>query len=306
MKTNIFLMLVMTIFITSCAKQKVENNAKKAMENLIKEIVKYPESLKISDPEIMFTNDSLCIIHVNVKSQNGFGADVEDKMEYIYLLYNDTAYENIEATKNLFIYATEDDYNKQKEDKIYKDLDYEQGLYYLSSLNINTSGHMVGDYDGKQKVDVPINLGTGSWELDYYIDEFMEKTATPYIRLRGIGVFSNSATTNSRMFAYLCVDKSSYSFKLIEYDDNVVKDDDNLYNFIIKDSKGEIHKFYYLSNHNGTIKEFLNCYHYDDIIQILSKGGEITIKVTKNSYYKDSYLFKMNVSGFDKAKEYLN
>ncbi|MCD8296946.1 MAG: hypothetical protein LUC88_05175 [Prevotella sp.] len=310
MKTKIFLMLVMTIFITSCAKQKVENNAKKAMENLIKEIVKDPKSLKISEKEIVFSDDSLCIIHVNVKAKNGFGADVESKMEYIYLLSNDTAYESIEDVKDNCIYVTEEDYNKKKDSQIYKDLEYKQGLYYLSSIYLNTSGRKVGDKEFKQIVDIPINLGTGSWELDYYLDEFMEKTASSYLRMQGKGIFSNSAITNSRLTAYLYIDKSSFSFKLLEYDDSLVKDDDT-YTFTIKDANGEIQYFQYMYNYNGKITGYGDRYsgrnYYDDIIKILSEGGIITVKAVNNSYYsKDTYLFKMNVSGFDKAKEYLN
>lgn len=46
---------------------------------------------------------------------------------------------------------------------------------------------------------------------------------------------------------------------------------------------------------------------YDIMKNVLSKGGTITISVKEKTRYgtPDTYLFKLNVSGYDKAKAYL-
>ena len=57
-----------------------------------------------------------------------------------------------------------------------------------------------------------------TWEVKYYLDEFQEPTGDPYI-VGGpfYGNFSNSATTNSNLKAYVFYDGAYTSIRLFEY-----------------------------------------------------------------------------------------
>lgn len=62
-----------------------------------------------------------------------------------------------------------------------------------------------------------------SWELDYYVDDFGDKTDTPYIKCVIEGDFSNTATMSSDLTVVVFYDFKSdfpFSFRLIEYGDH--------------------------------------------------------------------------------------
>ena len=59
-----------------------------------------------------------------------------------------------------------------------------------------------------------------SWVLDYYVDDFGDKTDTPYIKCVIEGDFSNTATMSSDLTVVVFYDFKSdfpFSFRLIEY-----------------------------------------------------------------------------------------
>ncbi len=75
--------ILLTSMIVSCSqKTKFEGAAKKQMEATFKEFAKDPSSVKLSNSETVFNDDSLCIIHVDFIAKNGFGLDVKDRFEY--------------------------------------------------------------------------------------------------------------------------------------------------------------------------------------------------------------------------------
>ncbi|MBR8760360.1 hypothetical protein IX308_000472 [Porphyromonas levii] len=123
----------------------------------------------------------------------------------------------------------------------------------------------------------------------------------------GSGVFSNSATTNSKMTAILFMDKTyDFSFKLIEYNSSIVKSDDS-YEYRIKDSTGEVYEMtLYNSDESGQMSSW-SSENKEIIKKILSKGGVITVAVRERHAYStpDTYLFKLDVTGFEKAITYL-
>ena len=71
----------------SCSN-RIEKDAKKQMEQTMRELAKDPSSLQISDIKTMFANDSLCILHFRVSAKNGFGAIRSSLYEYVYLIIN--------------------------------------------------------------------------------------------------------------------------------------------------------------------------------------------------------------------------
>ena len=203
------------------------------------------------------------------------------------------------------VFVSKEKYEKDKKGTIYESLSYEAGLRYLAAIYVNGKGREAGVKDGED-FNIPVPTGTGSWELRAYQDEFGEKGSQKYLLLMGSGVFSNSATTNSRMTAILYMDKDDFSFKLIEYDSSVVKSDHS-YTYRIKDSEGDVYEMtLYNSDSSGQMSTW-GSEHMKKMEEILSKGGIITVSVRERNAYStpDTYLFKLNVDGYTKAKTYL-
>ncbi|WP_028904409.1 hypothetical protein [Prevotella sp. P6B4] len=293
---------------TSCSKSaKLEKAAKEQMEATFKEMARDPSSVSLSNIETVYSDDSLCILHCDFSAKNGLGAEVKDKCEYIFISSNGKNYESyMEISKNEEgVFVSPEKYDKEKKGTIYEPLSYEAGLRYLAAIYVNGKGREAGVKDGEEFC-IPVPTGTGSWELRAYQDEFGEKGSQKYLLLMGSGVFSNSATTNSRMTAILYMDKDDFSFKLIEYDSSVVKTDDS-YRYRIKDSDGDVYEMtLYNSDSTGQMSSW-GSEDMKKIEEILAKGGTITVSVKERNAYStpDTYLFKLNVEGYAKAKSFL-
>lgn len=96
MKKIIFI-LSLVLVLLSCSSE-MENKAKDQMEKTIKEIAKNPESIKLSNIETVYCDDSICILHFNMIAQNGFGGYSNNKEEYI--LFKD--YNDDDSTKAIY------------------------------------------------------------------------------------------------------------------------------------------------------------------------------------------------------------
>ena len=244
-KLNLITAIVLCVLaLCSCSqKSKLESMAKDQMEKTFKEMAKDPESVKLSNLETVYSDDSLCIIHVDFAAKNGLGNEIKDRCEYIFISSNGKNYESYQesAKEEDGLFVSQDKYNKEKKGTIYETLDYEPGLRYLAAIYVNGNGREAGNSEG-ESFSIPVPTGTGSWEMKSYKDELGEEGASKYLVLMGSGVFSNSATTNSKMTAVLFMEKTGdFSFKLIEYSSSVVKSDDS-YDYRIKDSEGEVHE----------------------------------------------------------------
>lgn len=309
---NFFLIIttcVLSFFISSCSqKAKLENEAKKQMEATFKEIAKDPSSVKLSNDEIVYSDDSLCIIHVDFAAKNGLGTEVKQRTEYIFIHSNGKNYEAYQEipNDNEGVYVSEEKYEKAKKGKIYQSLDYNSGMRYLAAIYVNGDGREAGNSES-EAFSIPVPTGTGSWDLKSYQDEFGEEGAGKYLVLMGNGVFSNSATTDSKLTALLFIDNDfDFSFKLVEYNSSIVKSDDS-YDFRIKDSQGDVHSMtLYNSDESGQMHSW-SSEDKETLKSILKKGGVITVSVRERDAYStpDTYLFRLNVSGFDKASSYL-
>lgn len=309
---RIFILTVMfaaCLSIISCSNSsKLEKAAKAQMEATFTEIAKDPSSVKLTNPTTVYCDDSLCIIHVDFAAKNGIGTEVKHRFEYIYINSLGKSYESYQqiSDEEGGVFTQPEKYEKNKKGTIYEELSYELGLRYLAIMHVNASGREAGVRDG-DSFRIPVPTGTGGWDLKSYKDEFGEESSDKYLVLTGTGVFSNSATTNSEMTAFLFVDKDyDFSFKLIEYNSMVVKSRDS-YEFRIKDSEGEIHEMrLYNSRESGQMSAFV--IYNSEMRSILEKGGIITVSVKElNNYYttSDTYLFKMDVDGFQEAMAHL-
>lgn len=275
------------------------------MEALVKELAKNPESVKIDNVNAIYQNDSLSIIHFDFTAKNGLGMESTDKMEYIFLVQGGKKYEAIHELAADSVYLDKPTWEKNRKGKIYENLDYDAALRYLAAIYLNDNGRVAGDKACEQEVNIAVPTGTGAWELKCYSDSFGEETNDKYIVLMGKGVFSNSATSNSELQVVFFIDEESFSFRLFEYSSSPVKDDDAAYVTRVKDSEGNVHDFrLYNIGKSGQIgtndKEM-----YDEIVEILNKGGEITVIMSYNYYIQTDYRFKLNVDGFKKAINYV-
>ena len=84
MKKYIVIILSVMLII-SCSNNGLENQAKEQLKTTMKEMLKNPDSAKLTNVKTVLNNDSLCIIHFTCKAQNGFGGFSSSRHEYIYL-----------------------------------------------------------------------------------------------------------------------------------------------------------------------------------------------------------------------------
>ena len=295
--------------VSSCSNpgSKLEKAAQAQVQAKLTELAKDPSSVKFDAIETKYLDDSLCILHMNWTAKNGLGHEVTDQIEYYYIGANGKFYEAYqEFSGDGAIFCTEEQYNKQKKGKIYENLSYGDGLRYLVAIFTNTSGREAGNSEGGPFA-IAVPTGTGQWELKAYTDEFGEEGNEKYLVLSGTGTFSNSATTGSKMRAILFVEKGGdFSFRLIEYSSSVVKSDDS-YSYHIKDSEGEV---YDMTLYNSYSSGQMSTWRSADVTKmsaILNKGGVFTVAVRELNAYgtPDTYLFKMDATGFANAIKYL-
>lgn len=303
----LFLALIAVLIVGCSQSSKTSSDARTSMEALLKELARNPESVKIENVNTVYGNDSLSILHFDFTAKNGLGMENTSKMEYIYLVQGDKKYEAVHELGSDNVFVDTQALEKLKKGSIFQDLDYDSALRYLAATYINGNGRVVGDKSKEQEVNISVPTGTGSWELKSYSDSFGDETDDRYLTLLGNGVFSNSATLNSDLKALLFVDGNSFSFRLIEYGFSPVKDDDAPYNTQIKDSEGKVHNFtLWNSGQSGQIGPLSQSQNdYKEFVDILNKGGEITVIMNYNRYSETDYRFKMNVDGFNKAIKFV-
>ena len=143
----------------------------------------------------------------------------------------------------------------------------------------------------------------GNWELSYYVDEFNEKTSNAYIYTKEIieGVFSNSATTDSRLYVTIAVDKEDISIFLYEYGSHQVKNYSSRsrqeYEILLKTEDGkkyEIRGLIYPGGDRVYIAEAFR----DTVLSALKSGGKISFYLVESDYTISEYLFSVETTNF--------
>lgn len=307
MKRNFLIMALTTVIaiaLAACSSrsQKTSSEAKTSMEALVKELAKDPESVKLENINAVYETDSLSILHFDFTAKNGLGIESTDKMEYVYLIQGGKKYEALHELAADSVYLDNASWEKNRKGTIYENLDYDGALRYLAATFVNGNGRVVGDKSQEQEVKIDVPTKTGAWELKHYSDSFGEETNDSYLVLMGKGVFSNSATSNSELDVVFFVDKDSFSFRLFEYGSSPVKDDDAMYVTRIKDSEGNVTDYrLWNAGQSGQIGSINMANDYAKILDILNKGGEITVIMSYNDYGQSDYRFKLNVDGFNNA-----
>jgi len=139
------------------------------------------------------------------------------------------------------------------------------------------------------------------WEKRYYVDEFNNPTSNAFIAPTDTisGTFSNSATTNSRLNAYVRVNSDDCEIMLWEYGSSLVKAYSTTdYDITILLPNGTKKYFTGTMYKNGTVICFDN---YSEIIALLKNTDGILkfyIKEDSKHGVNSTYLFEVNTSGF--------
>lgn len=155
-----------------------------------------------------------------------------------------------------------------------------------SQSQVQTDDSAQTDEDTPANENSPTDEDTSSqdsslWDISYYVDDFNQPTEDAYICSTTAfpGTFSNSATTDSLVYAHIAVDKDDISIFLYEYGSNQVKNsssyNDDIYNIKMRTADGTDYNF------TGTIycgsdRIIVDPEHRAEVIDALSQEGNIT------------------------------
>ena len=143
---------------------------------------------------------------------------------------------------------------------------------------------------------------TGVWMVKYYVDEFNMPTSEGYITTKNYveGTFSNSATTNSKLYVIWLIDKDSVAIKLAEYGRTVVKSsyDSTDYSILMLDPNGNRVSMTG-TMYKGGDRIYIDSSYEARVLDALKQNGSVTFKITEQGKYaSSSYLFKMDDTSY--------
>ena len=82
MKKVLMFMAIMIAVVSLSSCNSFEDKTKKQLRTTMEELAKNPETLKITNEKVIFSNDSMCTISFIGKGQNGFGGYSSSELEY--------------------------------------------------------------------------------------------------------------------------------------------------------------------------------------------------------------------------------
>lgn len=148
-----------------------------------------------------------------------------------------------------------------------------------------------------------------NWTTQSYVDEFNSPTNIKYLKATAYGTFNNSATNKSNLRADILIDYCSYSIKLFEYGNNLVKNyysHDQRYNItILTQDKSKV-TFDGHMDKSGDRIYIGKCNAYNQIFEeseeqllnIFKGGGTIQIYIEEYDNPITNYLFTLDLSNF--------
>ncbi|MBQ9762266.1 MAG: hypothetical protein IJV82_04215 [Oscillospiraceae bacterium] len=150
-------------------------------------------------------------------------------------------------------------------------------------------------------------LSFGSWELYYYVDEFQQPTNDGYVANGSyfVGTFSNSATTNSRLYVTVLADEEDIAFFLYEYGSYQVKNASSRYSdeyeITMKLSNGTKYEMTG-TMYAGGDRLFVDSSYRSKVLNALKSGEEVSFYIVFADYTTSTYLFTVQTNNF--AEEY--
>lgn len=312
MKRSLLLLSILSIW-CSCGKlqqPKLEDNAIAQMKTSIISWDNQSADPVFSNLNIVFQNDSLCVIHYDVMITNNRGQQRTYQQEYIYLESGGYDYECIIGSN--FVFMGESEYDRVKKGKIYEKLPYKEGLVYRLIKNIRYSGRNLTDPEAGILVKNP--MGIGDWDVKDVVDKFGNPTGEKYLSLRSMGHYDMPSVKNNDLEVFLSIRKDGgkyLSFKKSRYTEIYVTEPD-IY-ITINAPEGEFHSFaesgFY--EENKVYREgFSNIYHliYEKPIPVLqdclSKEQSLQF-FAKEEEYNYTFRWKFNFEGYNEALKYI-
>ena len=150
----------------------------------------------------------------------------------------------------------------------------------------------------------------GNWSLRYYVDEFGDDTDSKYIMVDTEGLFSNSATTNSRLYVQMLISADeplATYFKLYEYGSSPVTSYDSYgdpYRCSMKNSENEKYKFTALLG-GAFSQTTLGTRNEEKLIEWISLEEKIKFVCIEDGVVSSKYNFELNFEGYGDAMQAL-
>lgn len=147
----------------------------------------------------------------------------------------------------------------------------------------------------------------GSWQLNYYVDDFQQPTSEAYVSNKNYftGTFSNSATTNSKLSVTFLADADNIAVFLYEYGRHQVKNSssytEDKYTISMKTADGTVYKL------TGTVycggdRLFIDDRYNSTVLKALKSGENISFHIVDSDRTTTNYLFTVETNNF--AEEY--
>ncbi len=124
---SVLVIMLAVVLFSSC--NPMERKAKKQLREAINELARNPDTYKIVNEKVVYSDDSTCVISFIGKGENGFGGYTSNRREY-YLTKRHVRGE-VKTEEALLNLDDEDEHNKpfKKEvDRLYKDKDLRKKL----------------------------------------------------------------------------------------------------------------------------------------------------------------------------------
>ena len=141
---------------------------------------------------------------------------------------------------------------------------------------------------------------TEIWKSSFYVDEFNNPTSEAYMRNVNVfvGTFSNSATTNSKLYARILIDSEDVAIKLWEYGSQEVNAySTTYYDITLLDDNGNKHYT------NGTMYKNGERIYFEDwtFVSLLQENQTLKIYIVEASKYgyNSTYLFEVKNGNFN-------
>ena len=152
----------------------------------------------------------------------------------------------------------------------------------------------------------------GIWNIDEFVDEFDMPTGKYFIVSDPLhGKFSNSATTNSDVTAFLFCEKFSdtqkpfINFKMYEYDNYLVKNaysSAKIYDIIMMDGAGVKHNLTGVMLSHNSVLGIADDEEIATVINAFKEGGTVRFAIVDSENSLNKYSFAIDeADGFDKA-----
>lgn len=142
-----------------------------------------------------------------------------------------------------------------------------------------------------------LNLSSAQWENKFYVDDFGEATDKSYKIIVADGVFSNSATTNSKASYKIIEDDGGILIHVYEYGTNLATEIENTFEEVrLKTPSGEVVKFDKIFFWKKGSLLFNDENHQKLSKAIASKGNYVMIFNRSGKYSESSYKIKFSIN----------